>query len=69
MSIVGLSTVEGFYEVWNFDIDEMRSYKFEKTVRATHLASGETFDTKEWEFGLREAVIQAPDSANRRGAA
>ncbi len=58
IAIVGLSDVDGFYEAWNFDIGELRSYSFAKTVTATHIATGETFNSEEFQKGLRDAVAE-----------
>ena len=43
IAVLGFSAVEGFYEVWNFDIGQLRSYSFAKTQKLVHLDSGETF--------------------------
>lgn len=56
LALIGLSSIEGYYETWNFDIGEFRSYKFAKTVRVTHLRTEQTFNTEEFEAGVREAV-------------
>lgn len=47
IAISGPSSVPGFYEVWNFDIGEVRNYAFRKTVRIVHLKTGETFTGEE----------------------
>lgn len=47
IAIIGLSSVEGFFEVWNFDINEARNYSFAKTKRIVHLTTGETFSSAE----------------------
>lgn len=52
IAIAGLSYVDGFFEVWNFDIDEVRCYAFRKTVRITHLKTGEVFNGEELEASL-----------------
>jgi hypothetical protein len=56
IAIAGLSSVEDFFEVWNFDIGEVRNYWFEKTVRITHLETGETFTGEELAAALRAQV-------------
>ncbi|MDK3025447.1 hypothetical protein QO239_22880 [Cupriavidus taiwanensis] len=53
IAIAGPSAVEGFYEVWNFDIGEARNYSFEKTVRLTHLITGETYTGEEVRAALK----------------
>ena len=53
IAICGVSAVDGFYDVWNFDINEFRSYAFRKTVRVTHLETGEVFTGAELEASLR----------------
>jgi hypothetical protein len=53
ITIAGLSNVEGFFEVWNFDIGEVRNYSFAKTVCVTHLQTGEVFTGAELEASLR----------------
>jgi hypothetical protein len=62
LALIGLSSIEGFYEAWNFDIGELRSYKFTKTIRATHLSTGEAFNAEEFEAGVREAVAESISS-------
>lgn len=52
IAIAGLSNVEGFFEVWNFDIGELRNYSFAKTVRVTHIQTGEIFTGAELEASL-----------------
>ena len=56
VAFAGLSAVEGFYEVWNFDISEVRQYSFERTVRLTHVETGEVFSPAELEAGLRASM-------------
>src|SRR5262249_39791028 len=57
IALAGLSSIgEGFYEVWNFDIGEVRNYLFAKTVRVTHIDSGEVYTCEEFERALRSAV-------------
>ena len=47
IALIGLSSVAGFYEVWNFDKQEVRSYSFAKTVRLTDLESDEVYSVDE----------------------
>lgn len=49
IAVLGFSAVQGFYEVWNFDIGKLRSYSFGKTQELVHLDSGETFTGEELE--------------------
>lgn len=58
LALIGLSNVDGFYEAWNFDIGEVRNYRFDKTVLVTHLETGETFNTVEFEDAVRAAVAE-----------
>lgn len=57
IAIAGLSSVEGFFEAWNFDIGEVRNYAFAKSVRITHLQTGEVFTGTELEASLRSQCI------------
>lgn len=43
IAILGLSAVNGFYEVWNFDLNEARNYSFAKTKKIVHLGTSEEF--------------------------
>jgi len=54
IAISGLSSTPGFYETWNFDIGEVRNYAFGKTVRITHLETGEIFTGEELQKALQQ---------------
>jgi hypothetical protein len=57
IALAGLSSIdEGCYEVWNFDIGEVRNYLFARTVRVTRIDTGETYSGEEFERALRSAV-------------
>jgi hypothetical protein len=43
IAIIGPSSIIGFYEVWNFDSNEVRNYSFAKTKRIVHLTTGQVF--------------------------
>lgn len=60
IAFVGLSLTEGFYEVWNFDTDKLRSYSFKKTHRVVHLISGEIFTGEELISVLRNSLDESP---------
>ncbi|MEC4722846.1 hypothetical protein RY831_27170 [Noviherbaspirillum sp. CPCC 100848] len=53
IAIAGLSAMEGFYEVWNFDTGQARNYAFHKTARITHIGTGNVFTGEELEKLLR----------------
>ncbi|WP_293403189.1 hypothetical protein [Polaromonas sp.] len=53
IGIIGLSAVPGFYEVWNYDINAMRSYAFRKTVSITQLDTGESYTAEDLEKVLQ----------------
>jgi hypothetical protein len=52
IAIIGLSSIKGFYEAWNFDINEVRNYSFAKTKRIVHLTTGEIFTGAELQESL-----------------
>lgn len=56
ISIAGLSEVAGFFEVWNYDIGQVRSYAFAKTVEVVHIQSGESFSGTDFEEALRSKL-------------
>ena len=53
IALAGPSSIEGFYEAWNFDIGEARNYKLAKTVRLTHLETGQVFSREDLEAALK----------------
>lgn len=40
IALAGLSHVPGYFEAWNFDINELRNYAFDKTVCIVDLTDG-----------------------------
>ena len=63
VGISGLSSVEGFYEVWNYDINELRCYAFRKTVRVSHMETGEEFSGPDFEAALRAQIQESNGGA------
>jgi len=58
------NTLDGcFYEVWNFDINELRHYAFSKTVRLRSIATGDEFSGQELEQLLIEGSSDAHSNA------
>lgn len=61
ITIIGMSTVSGFYEAWNYDSGKVRSYRFDKTVTLTDAKDGTKFTGAELEGLLQKA----PSAAGR----
>ena len=58
------NTLHGsFYEVWNFDINELRHYAFSKTVRLRNIVTGDEFSGQELEHLLLGGSTDAHSNA------
>lgn len=63
VAISGLSTVDGYYEAWNFELNELRSYSFDKTAKIVHLKTGEEITGAELKRDLSDLI---PGMGNRK---
>lgn len=54
ITLIGASHVDGFYEAWNYDIGEVRHYRFDKTVRLVDVRTGTEHSSDE----IREAISE-----------
>jgi hypothetical protein len=56
VAISGLSTVDGYFEAWNFDLNELRNYSFSKTVKIVHMKTGEEITGMELKKDLNDLI-------------